>query len=218
MPHESNLLQAMVVLLLAAVLVVPLAKRLQLGAVLGYLIAGVAIGPAALGLIHNPENIAHFSEFGVVLLLFIIGLELSPKRLWLMRRAVFGVGLAQVALSGLLIGGVAYFSFDQPVRTAIVLGLGLALSSTAFGLQILAERKQLGSPHGRLAFAILLFQDIAAIPLIALVPLLSGNIGGNGAETGTSVVRILLCIAAVVIGGRYLLRPVFRMVARTGLQ
>jgi len=218
MPHESSLLQAMVVLLLAAVLVVPLAKRLQLGAVLGYLIAGVAIGPAALELIHNPENIAHFSEFGVVLLLFIIGLELSPKRLWLMRRAVFGVGFAQVALSGLLIGAVAYFSFDQPIRTAIVLGLGLALSSTAFGLQILAERKQLGSPHGRLAFAILLFQDIAAIPLIALVPLLSGNSGADGAETGTSVVRILLCIAAVVVGGRYLLRPVFRMVARTGLQ
>ncbi|MDF1692294.1 MAG: monovalent cation:proton antiporter-2 (CPA2) family protein [Zhongshania sp.] len=218
MPHESSLLQATVVLLLAAVLVVPLAKRLQLGAVLGYLIAGVVIGPAALQMIHNPENVAHFSEFGVVLLLFIIGLELSPKRLWLMRRAVFGVGLAQVVLSGLLIGGVAYYGFGQPIRTATVLGLGLALSSTAFGLQILAERKQLGSPHGRLAFAILLFQDIAAIPLIALIPLLAGNVGGDGGETSTSVVKILLSIAAVVVGGRYLLRPIFRMVARTGLQ
>ncbi|MEX1668740.1 monovalent cation:proton antiporter-2 (CPA2) family protein [Zhongshania guokunii] len=218
MPHESSLLQATVVLLLAAVLVVPLAKRLQLGAVLGYLIAGVVIGPAALQMIHNPENVAHFSEFGVVLLLFIIGLELSPKRLWLMRRAVFGVGLAQVVLSGLLIGGVAYYGFGQPIRTATVLGLGLALSSTAFGLQILAERKQLGSPHGRLAFAILLFQDIAAIPLIALIPLLAGNVGSDGGETSTSVVKILLSIAAVVVGGRYLLRPIFRMVARTGLQ
>ena len=205
MPHESSLLQATVVLLLAAVLVVPLAKRLQLGAVLGYLIAGVVIGPAALQLIHNPENVAHFSEFGVVLLLFIIGLELSPRRLWLMRKAVFGVGLAQVSLSALLIGGVAYIGFAQPWQSSVVLGLGLALSSTAFGLQILAERKQLNSSHGRLAFAILLFQDIAAIPLIALVPLLSG---GASVEDGgaSSVLRILLSIAAVIIGGRYLLR------------
>lgn len=217
MPHESSLLQATVVLLLAAVLVVPLAKRLQLGAVLGYLIAGVVIGPAVLQLIHNPENVAHFSEFGVVLLLFIIGLELSPRRLWLMRKAVFGVGLAQVSLSALLIGGVAYIGFAQPWQSSVVLGLGLALSSTAFGLQILAERKQLNSSHGRLAFAILLFQDIAAIPLIALVPLLSGgaSVDDGGAS---SVLRILLSIAAVIIGGRYLLRPIFRMVARTGLQ
>ena len=217
MPHESSLLQATVVLLLAAVFVVPLAKRLQLGAVLGYLIAGVVIGPAALQLIHNPENVAHFSEFGVVLLLFIIGLELSPRRLWLMRKAVFGVGLTQVALSGMVIGGVAYLGFSQPWQTSVVLGLGLALSSTAFGLQILAERKQLNSSHGRMAFAILLFQDIAAIPLIALVPLLSGSSGADDASAG-SVLRILLSIAAVVVGGRYLLRPIFRMVAKTGLQ
>lgn len=217
MPHEGSLLQATLVLLLAAVFVVPLAKRLQLGAVLGYLIAGVVIGPAALQLIHNPENVAHFSEFGVVLLLFIIGLELSPRRLWLMRKSVFGVGLAQVALSGLVIGGVAYLGFSQPWQVSVVLGLGLALSSTAFGLQILAERKQLNSPHGRLAFAILLFQDIAAIPLIALVPLLSGGMGADDAAT-PSVLRILATIAAVIVGGRYLLRPVFRMVAKTGLQ
>ncbi|MEX1664567.1 monovalent cation:proton antiporter-2 (CPA2) family protein [Zhongshania arctica] len=217
MPHEGSLLQATLVLLLAAVCVVPLAKRLQLGAVLGYLIAGVVIGPAALQLIHKPENVAHFSEFGVVLLLFIIGLELSPRRLWLMRKSVFGVGLAQVALSGLVIGGVAYLGFSQPWQVSVVLGLGLALSSTAFGLQILAERKQLNSSHGRLAFAILLFQDIAAIPLIALVPLLSGGMGVDDAAT-PSVLRILATIAAVIVGGRYLLRPVFRMVAKTGLQ
>ncbi|MFT5889150.1 MAG: glutathione-regulated potassium-efflux system protein KefB [Zhongshania sp.] len=218
MPHEGSLLQAVVVLLLAAVLVVPLAKRMQLGAVLGYLIAGVLIGPAALKLIHNPENIAHFSEFGVVLLLFIIGLELSPRRLWVMRRAVFGVGAAQVTLSALLIGATAYYGFAQSINISVILGLGLALSSTAFGLQILAERKELTSPHGRLAFAILLFQDIAAIPLIAMVPILAGTSAAAEGETGASIVRVLVSITAVVIGGRYLLRPIFRMVARTGLR
>lgn len=173
MPHEGNLLQAAVVFLFAAVLTVPLAKRLQLGAVLGYLLAGVIIGPSVLGLIGNPQSVAHISELGVVLLLFIIGLELSPRRLWVMRKSVFGVGLAQVLLTAAVIGVLALYVFGQPLNSAIVLGLGLALSSTAFGLQSLAERKELTSPHGRLAFAILLFQDIAAIPLIALVPMLA---------------------------------------------
>ncbi|HEY0287364.1 MAG TPA: cation:proton antiporter, partial [Pseudomonas sp.] len=135
MPHEGSLLQAAVVFLLAAVVAVPLAKRLQLGAVIGYLIAGVAIGPSVLGLIGNPQSVAHISELGVVLLLFIIGLELSPKRLWVMRKSVFGVGLAQVLLTGIVIGAVALLGFGQPLNTAVVLGLGLALSSTAFGLQ-----------------------------------------------------------------------------------
>ncbi|KPU60060.1 transporter, monovalent cation:proton antiporter-2 family protein [Pseudomonas fluorescens] len=218
MPHEGNLLQAAVVFLLAAVLIVPLAKRLQLGAVLGYLFAGVIIGPSVLGLIDNPQSVAHISELGVVLLLFIIGLELSPRRLWVMRKSVFGVGLAQVLLTGSVIGVVALWVFGQPLNTAIVLGLGLALSSTAFGLQSLAERKELTSPHGRLAFAILLFQDIAAIPLIAMVPLLAG---GNQATTAgedlNHGLQVLVSIAVVVIGGRYLLRPVFRVVTKTAL-
>lgn len=158
MPHEGNLLQAAVVFLLAAVLTVPLAKRLQLGAVLGYLFAGVIIGPSVLGLIGNPQSVAHISELGVVLLLFIIGLELSPRRLWVMRRSVFGVGLAQVLLTASVIGVLALAVFGQPLNSAIVLGLGLALSSTAFGLQSLAERKELTSPHGRLAFAIRCFR------------------------------------------------------------
>ncbi|WP_130904741.1 monovalent cation:proton antiporter-2 (CPA2) family protein [Pseudomonas sp. Sample_22] len=218
MPHEGSLLQAAVVFLLAAVLTVPLAKRLQLGAVLGYLFAGVIIGPSGLGLISDTESVAHISELGVVLLLFIIGLELSPRRLWVMRKSVFGVGLAQVLLTGTVLGVLALYVFGQPLNTAIVLGLGLALSSTAFGLQSLAERKELTSPHGRLAFAILLFQDIAAIPLIAMVPLLAGS-----AENVTAVddvnqgLRVLVSIAIVVIGGRYLLRPVFRVVAKSGL-
>jgi len=218
MPHEGSLLQAAVVFLLAAVLTVPLAKRLQLGAVLGYLFAGVIIGPSGLGLIGNTESVAHISELGVVLLLFIIGLELSPRRLWVMRKAVFGVGLAQVLLTGALLGVLALYVFGQPLNTSIVLGLGLALSSTAFGLQSLAERKELTSPHGRLAFAILLFQDIAAIPLIAMVSLLAGSSANVSAVDDVNQgLRVLVSIAIVVIGGRYLLRPVFRVVAKTGL-
>jgi len=219
MPHEGNLLQAAVVFLLAAVLAVPLAKRLQLGAVLGYLFAGVIIGPSVLGLIDNPQSVSDISELGVVLLLFIIGLELSPRRLWVMRKAVFGVGLAQVLITGMVIGGVALFFFGQPFNSAVVLGLGLALSSTAFGLQSLAERKELNSPHGRAAFAILLFQDIAAIPLIAMVPFLAGvNDHATQAEKLTHAAQVVGSIAILVIGGRYLLKPVFRIVAKTGLQ
>ncbi|WP_339546931.1 monovalent cation:proton antiporter-2 (CPA2) family protein [Pseudomonas sp. RA_35y_Pfl2_P32] len=218
MPHEGNLLQAAVVFLFAAVLTVPLAKRLQLGAVLGYLLAGVLIGPAVLGLIGNPQSVMHISELGVVLLLFIIGLELSPRRLWVMRKAVFGVGLAQVLLTASAIGVLAFYMFGQTLNSAIVLGLGLALSSTAFGLQSLAERKELTSPHGRLAFAILLFQDIAAIPLIAMVPLLAGgNATTTPAEDLNHGLQVLGSIAVVVVGGRYLLRPVFRIVAKSGL-
>lgn len=219
MPHEGSPLQVAVVFLLAAVVTVPLAKRLQLGAVIGYLIAGVIIGPAGLGLIGDLESVSHISELGVVLLLFIIGLELSPKRLWVMRKAVFGVGLAQVLLTGVVIGAVALLGFGQPLNSAVVLGLGLALSSTAFGLQSLAERKELNAPHGRLAFAILLFQDIAAIPLIALVPMLAG--GDHDASSSDSLrhgLQVLGGIAIVVVGGRYLLRPVFRIVAKTKLQ
>jgi len=218
MPHEGSLLQTAVIFLLAAVITVPLAKRLQLGAVLGYLLAGVVIGPQALGLIRDTQSVAHISELGVVLLLFIIGLELSPRRLWLMRKSVFGVGLAQVLLTGAVIGGIALFGFAQSLPAALVLGLGLALSSTAFGLQSLAESKQLNAPHGRLAFAILLFQDIAAIPLIALVPLLaaSGPDTSHGDNLGHGL-RVIASITIVIVGGRYLLRPLFRTVARTGL-
>ena len=218
MPHEGSLLQTAVIFLLAAVIAVPLAKRLQLGAVIGYLLAGVAIGPQALGLIRDTESVAHISELGVVLLLFIIGLELSPRRLWLMRKSVFGVGLAQVLLTGAVIGAIAVFGFGQSLPAALVVGLGLALSSTALGLQSLAESKQLNAPHGRLAFAILLFQDIAAIPLIALVPLLAAS--GPDTSHGDSLehgLKVFASIAVVIVGGRYLLRPVFRIVARTGL-
>ena len=211
------MLQTALIFLLAAVLVVPIAKWLKLGAVLGYLVAGMAIGPSGLGLAGNAEAIAHVSELGVVLLLFIIGLELSPRRLWVMRRDVFGVGLVQVAATGVVIAAIARFGFALELRGAVVLGLALALSSTAFGLQILAERKQLQTPSGRLSFSILLFQDIAAIPLIAVIPLLDQTVAASsGLEMLTAFGRVLLVIALVVVGGRYLLRPFFRVVARTG--
>ncbi|MHA6159620.1 monovalent cation:proton antiporter-2 (CPA2) family protein [Pseudomonas sichuanensis] len=216
MPHDGSLLQATVVFLLAVVLLVPLAQRLKLGAVPGYLLAGILIGPSVMGLIDNPHNVARLSEMGVVMLLFVIGLELSPRRLWTMRRALFGIGSLQVGLTALLLGLLAWLLFGQAPATAVVLGLGLALSSTAFGLQVLAERKDLGKPHGRLAVAILLFQDIAAIPLIAVVPLLGGGVGT--ADEGTwPLLAVLLGIGVVVIAGRYLLRPVFRWTVGSGL-
>ena len=217
MSETGGLLHASVIFLLTAVLMVPLAKRLKLGAVLGYLLGGVLIGPSVLGLITAPESIAQLSELGVVMLMFIIGLELSPRRLWVMRRAVFGAGLAQVVLTGVLLALGAWQLFGQSWQAALILGFGLALSSTAMGLQLLAERKEMSSAHGRQAFAILLFQDIAAIPLIALVPAL-GTAQASSSEGGTHLLQIVASIGLVVIGGRYLLRPVFRIVAKTGLQ
>ena len=218
MSETGGLLHASVIFLLTAVLMVPLAKRLKLGAVLGYLLGGVLIGPSVLGLISQPDSISQLSELGVVMLMFIIGLELSPRRLWVMRRAVFGAGLAQVLITGLILGAIAWQGFGQGWKTALILGFGLALSSTAMGLQLLAERKEMSSPHGRQAFAILLFQDIAAIPLIAIVPALGtaqATSSGNGAM---HLLQVAASIGLVVIGGRYLLRPVFRIVAKTGLQ
>ncbi|HET7300731.1 MAG TPA: monovalent cation:proton antiporter-2 (CPA2) family protein [Oleiagrimonas sp.] len=216
---ESHVfLQSAVVFLLATVLAVPLARRLKLGAVMGYLIAGVVIGPQVLGLIHDTERVTQISEFGVVLMLFVIGLELSPQRLWVMRRAVFGAGLAQVLVCGGAVMAVAYWLFNLPLHPALIIGGALALSSTAFGLQILAERKEAGSAYGRQAFAILLFQDLAAIPLIAAVPLLAAHAVQPESAGWLGVLRVTGVILAVVVGGRYLLRPLFRVVARTRIQ
>ena len=213
--ESSPFMQYAVVLLLAAVIAVPLAKRTRLGAVLGYLAAGALIGPSALNLIGNAEEIAHISELGVILMLFVIGLELSPQRLWVMRRQVFGFGSIQVLVSALAIGAVCV-AFGLGWKVALVVGLGLALSSTAIGLQILAERKELQSPHGRLGFAILLFQDVAAIPILALVPLLAmSHAADSTTPTWLVVLRVIATIAIVIVGGRLLLRPLFRIAART---
>jgi glutathione-regulated potassium-efflux system protein KefB len=211
-------LPSVLVFLVAVVIAVPLARKLKLGSVMGYLAAGVVIGPYGLSWVRNPEAIAGISEFGVALLLFVIGLELSPQRLWVMRRAVFGAGAAQVFGTAIIIGLIAAYGLHLEPVTAAVVGLGLAFSSTAFGLQILAERRELQSAHGRQAFAILLFQDLVAIPLIAAIPLLAAH----GAPHATqplwlSSLRVAGVIAVVVVGGRYALRPVFRAVARTQL-
>ncbi|MCK9384057.1 MAG: monovalent cation:proton antiporter-2 (CPA2) family protein [Nevskia sp.] len=201
--------------LAAAVISVPISKRLGLGSVLGYLFAGIAIGPWGFGLISNVERIYHFSEFGVVLLLFVIGLELQLSRLWHLRSQVFGLGGAQVLLSSLALSGVAMY-FKLTASAAIVAGFGLAMSSTAFVLQMLAERKELPDRHGRAAFAILLFQDLAVIPFLALLPLLGAH-GVKPEEGGILVgaVKPILALVLVVISGRYLLRPVFRILATT---
>jgi glutathione-regulated potassium-efflux system ancillary protein KefC/glutathione-regulated potassium-efflux system protein KefB len=204
------------IFLASAIVMVTLFNRIGLGAVLGYLAAGIVIGPWGLGFVTNVENILHFAELGVVLLLFVIGLELQPSRLWVLRRSIFGMGLAQVAITCAVFVAIGT-QIELPVTTAAVVGFGLALSSTAFVLQLLAEKKQLNTSYGRAAFAILLFQDLAVIPLLALLPLL-----GNGDHTGAvhGVTRQMLAgVAAIVllgVGGRYLLRPVFRWVADSG--
>ena len=213
---HHTFLQYAVVLLLAAVVAVPLAKRWQLGAVLGYLAAGALIGPSGIGLIGNTEEISEISELGVVLMLFVIGMELSPQRLWVMRRTVFGIGSLQLVLTGLAIGGVCV-ALGLDWKGALVVGLGLALSSTAIDLQILGERKELQTAHGRLGFSILLFQDVAAIPILALIPALAMAHPTENPGVGLlAAVRIIVTIAAVVIGGRYLLRPMFRAAAGAG--
>lgn len=206
-----SLLHETVVLLLAAVLAVPLLKRLGMGSVLGYLFAGVLIGPGTFGLISDVDNILHFAEFGVALLLFIIGLELRPSRLWELRRPIFGLGGAQVAVTGLVLAA-AGAALGLPPTTAAVVGLVLSLSSTAFALQILAEKKQLTAHHGRVSFAILLFQDLAAIPLLALIPLLGAN-GGEQTWNLLSAVKAAVIAVVIIVGGRWLLRPFLRLAA-----
>ena len=205
-------LELTLIFLLAAVVAVPVFKRFGLGAVLAYLVAGVVLGPYELRAVRNPEPVLAASEIGVVMLLFVIGLELSPSRLSVMRRPVFGAGGLQVLLCGLALGAIALLLPFSGWQSALVVGFGLALSSTAVGLQLLAERKTLTSAHGRLAFAILLFQDLVAIPLLAAIPLL-----GGAREEGLSwpaVLQALGAIALVVFGGRVLLRHMFRVVAR----
>lgn len=208
------MLQEAALFLAAAVVFVPLLKRARLGAVLGYLAAGLAIGPHGLGFAKDPEAVLHVSEFGVVLLLFVIGLELQPSRLWVLRREVFGLGGAQVALTALLFTPIGH-ALGLAWPAALIVGFALAMSSTALVLQLLAERGELTTRHGRASFAILLFQDLSVIPLLALVPLLAPHTGEP--HTWRDVLLPLVAIAGVIIGGRTLLRPVLRVLANTGV-
>ena len=210
------LLEQVAIFLGAAVVVVPLTKRAGFGSVLGYMLAGVIVGPWALDLVDDERNILHFAEFGVVLLLFVIGLELQPRRLWTMRRAVFGLGGGQFALTAAALAGLGLM-FGLPLEAAVVAGLALSLSSTAFALQALAERNELTTRHGRLSFSILLFQDLAVIPLLALLPLLGPASGGAGdGIPWLDIAKAVGMIALVILGGRYLLRYVLRLMARFG--
>jgi glutathione-regulated potassium-efflux system ancillary protein KefC len=213
---QHSLLFNALIYLLAAVLAVPVAKRLGLGAVLGYLLAGMAIGPWGLRLITEVEDILHFSEFGVVLLLFLIGLELDPKRLWALRKPIFGWGSAQVgAVSALLFGAGLLLGMDW--RAALIAALGLSLSSTAIALATLGERNLLKTPAGSASFSILLFQDIAAIPMIAIVPLL-GGVGAGGGNGWIGAAKVLGVIAGLIVAGRFLMRPILRIIAKTDMR
>lgn len=209
------MLQEAALFLAAAVLFVPLFKWARVGAVLGYLAAGLVIGPSGLGLAEDADAVLHISEFGVILLLFVIGLELQPTRLWRLRREVFGFGGAQVLLTTVLFALAAH-AFTLNWTTAVVVAFALSMSSTALVLQLLGERHELTAHHGRAAFAVLLFQDLAVIPFLALVPLLSPQAGGESADWRMALAA-LAAIAAVVVMGRYLLRPVLRALASTAV-
>lgn len=209
---EMSFLQEAVVFLAATVIAVPLSRRLGVGAVLGYLAAGLLIGPSVFGFISNVENILHFAELGVVLLLFVIGLELQPTRLWTLRRSVFGLGSVQVGVTSLLLALVAIALGMEPV-SAIIAGSVLSLSSTAFALQLLAEKNQLTTHHGRASFAILLFQDLAAMPLLAIIPLLGAGLAVAQAWDTFAVLKTVAVLVLLALGGRWLLRPFLRMAA-----
>ncbi|WP_417685460.1 monovalent cation:proton antiporter-2 (CPA2) family protein [Roseibium sp.] len=202
-----------IIFLAATVVAVPIAKRLGLGSVVGYLAAGAAIGPFGLGFLGSGEDVLHVAELGVVLLLFVIGLELDPQKLWRMKRDIFGLGTAQVMLTGLSLYSVCHY-FGFSTKASLVAGFGLALSSTAFALQILQERGQLSSAYGQRAFGILLLQDIAIVPLLAMVAILAPHEGpSRGADIAIEIATIVGAIAAVVLAGRYLASPLFSFLA-----
>ena len=216
---ELGFLTFGLVLLAAAVLSVPIARRLGLSAIVAYLIAGIVIGPHGLAAFGTPESIIPVSELGVVMLLFLIGLELELGRLVALRRAIFGLGAAQLALTALAIGALAYLVGLVDWRGAVVAGVALAMSATAIALEILEERGQLQQDYGQRAFAILLFQDMAVVPLLAVLPLLAQAGESNHADVGDGLRAVALIVGAIlliVVAGRYLLNPFFRLLAQTG--
>lgn len=212
--EQPGFLHFAVILLLAAVLSVLLMRRLGLSPVLGYIVAGIAVGPWGLGLIREIDDVQRLAEFGVVLLLFLIGLGLNPQRLWALRRTILGTGTAQVGLTTAVIGGLAlWLGLSWPA--ALVIGLSLSLSCTAIALQTLEEQHRLAAPVGITAFSVLLFQDIAALPMLALLPLLAAGTGEQAAVdySWLGFFQIIGAIIAVIAVGHYLLRPLFRLVA-----
>src|SRR5687767_14412340 len=210
--HAPAWLTNSLIYLSAAVIAVPLSRALGLGSIIGYLAAGIAIGPWGLALVRNVEDILHFAEFGVVLMLFLVGLELEPRRLWSLRRPIFGWGSAQVLGCAALLCA-AGMAAGAPWSVAVVASLGLALSSTAIALQVMGERNLLPTSSGQSGFSILLFQDVAAIPILALLPLLGGVADAGDSTTGSvwlEAGKILAVIGGIILGGRLLLRPLLR--------
>ncbi|MTI18641.1 potassium transporter TrkA [Rhodobacteraceae bacterium RKSG542] len=214
-PHLPPFFAELIMLLAAAVLAVPLFKRIGLGSVVGYLAAGIILGPYVLNFFSEPEQILGFAELGVVLLLFIIGLELDPRKLWTMKRDIFGLGSSQVLISGAVLTGIGLY-VGLSTQVAFVAGFGLALSSTAFALQLLQERGHLGTNYGQRSFGILLFQDIAIVPLLAIVGLMAP---GESARTTLDVIYevalVVGAVASVIVAGRYLISPLFQILAAT---
>ncbi|MBT3786742.1 MAG: potassium transporter KefB [Alphaproteobacteria bacterium] len=212
--NETEILYDVLIFLVAAVVVVPVFQRLRTSPVLGYLAAGIIIGPHGLAIIRDSESAHTLAEFGVVFLLFMIGLELSLERLRQLGRYVFGLGALQVTITGCAIGGVA-LAFGMPKEAAIVIGGGLALSSTAFVLQLLAERDEKATSYGQVSFAVLLFQDLAIVPLLIMVSMLGETEGSFIVSMSFAILKAVLALALVVGLGRLILRPVYRFIAET---
>ena len=214
-----SLLLAALLFLFSMVVAAPIARRLGLSPIVGYLLAGIAIGPSGIGAFTDPERVITVAEIGVVLLLFVIGLELQVSRLFALRRAIFGAGTAQLIFTGVAIAVLVHYAGDAfDWRAALVAGLALALSATSIALQLLGERGALAAPYGQRAFAVLLFQDIAIVPLLALLPLLTPGVHEERtfAEALSQVGVIAAAIAVIALCGRYVLTPLFQMLARSG--
>ena len=209
-----SLLLQVTLFLAASLLLVPLLKRLGIATVLGYLFTGIVLGPSVLNIAHDPKAIMELAEFGVIFLMFIIGLELRPQRLWDMRQSIFVMGSLQVVLTGIALTALVFFALSQSIAASIVIGFALSLSSTAFALQLLNEKQQLNTSFGQQSFSILLFQDIAAIPLIAIIPLLAGTTSAHHGIAYFSAV--VATFTGLFLFSRYVMRPFFRFVAQSG--
>ncbi|MEZ5915182.1 MAG: cation:proton antiporter [Parvularculaceae bacterium] len=207
--------------LAAAAIAVPIFNRFKLGSILGYLAAGVVAGPYALDLLHQEEGVFHIAEFGVVLFLFVIGLELSLSRLWALRRDIFGLGAAQIALTGAVLASIFMLAKVMPMGAAAIGGLSLAFSSTAFALQYLKDRGELNTAHGSRAFPILLMQDLMVVPLLAAIPFAAGAAASlaenfDADQSWAALGRAVFVIAAIIYGGRFAVNPILRQVANSG--
>jgi glutathione-regulated potassium-efflux system ancillary protein KefC len=212
--EQSNFLIQATIYLAAAIIVVPLFKKLGLGSVLGYLIAGILIGPHALALIHDPEQVLHFAEFGVVLMLFLVGLELETQKVWELRKTLFGLGGLQVTITMLLVTFIAH-SLGFSWTVALVAGMGIAMSSTAIGLTALSEKNLLTAPGGQASFATLLFQDLSVIPLFMLLAYIAPSQADAGFDVW-AVIKAMGVIGIIIFASKTLLRPIMRIIAQAG--